>query len=279
MCWRSFFRAAAIVTVSLTLLFTTGTVALAQSTPPPPPDTEDRPHPSEPDFKVISLPTTLQMPALKLTFAMTHRFNGNLRNGSFGDQLEGLFGLDSGASIGLELRFAPIRRVQVAVFRTNIDRVIQFTGKFDLFRQRGGMPVAVSPVLSIEGALNFRERYTPAIGATVSRMLHERVAVYAVPMWAHDTVHVGAERDTTFIGLGGRLQIRPRTFIVVEATPRLGGYTPGETMFGFAIEKRVGGHVFQLNFCNSQATTLGGVARGGLPKALFLGFNLTRKFY
>ena len=47
----------------------------------------------------------------------------------------------------------------------------------------------------------------------------------------------------------------------------------------FGIEKRVGGHAFQLNFSNSQLTTFAQTAQGGLPDSLFLGFNLTRKFF
>jgi hypothetical protein len=260
-----------IVLVSLARPATAQTGAGAQG--------DDRPHPAEPDFKLVNLPTSLQMPARAWTFAMTHRFNSNLRTGSFTDQLEGLFGLDSGASIGLELRWSPVRRVQATIFRTNIDRTIQFAGRWDLTRQGSGAPVTIAPLVSVEGILNFRERHQPALGAVVSRTYGERVALYAVPMWVHNTIESGSDRDTTFIGLGGRLQIRPRTFVVIDATPRVAGYRPGSTLFGVGIEKRVGGHVFQLNVANGSATTYGQIARGGFPRSLYLGFNLTRKFY
>jgi hypothetical protein len=47
-----------------------------------------------------------------------------------------------------------------------------------------------------------------------------------------------------------------------------------------AIEKRVGGHVFQLNFSNSFATTMGQIARGGAASEdWYLGFNISRKFF
>jgi hypothetical protein len=258
--------------------------AVAQTTTPPAaaaqtPTDDDRPHPMEPDFKIENLPTTLILPAHKLSFSMTHRFNGNLRSGSFLDQLEGLFGLDNGASIGLELRWAPVRRLQAVIFRTNIERTIQLSAKYDWLRQGGSMPVSISPVFSFEGVANLRDHHQPAIGASISRMFGERLSAYAVPMWVHNTIEVGEDQDTTFIGVGGRLQLWPRTFLVGEMAPRVAGFKAGETLYGFGIEKRVGGHVFQLNFTNTSATTYGQIARGGFPKSLYLGFNLTRKFY
>ena len=77
--------------------------------------------PAEPDYRVVNLPTTLRLPRYKSNFELTHRFNGNLRRGDFGDQTSTLFGLDEGAVIGFEYRFAPIRHVELAVYRTAIE--------------------------------------------------------------------------------------------------------------------------------------------------------------
>jgi hypothetical protein len=256
--------------------------ALAQ--PPPaassaPAQDDVTPHPSEPDFKLVALPASLRMPGRAWTFAMTHRFNGNLRAGSFSEQLEGLFGLDSGASIGLELRYAPVHRIQASVFRTNIDRTIQFTAQVDAWRSRSARPLAIMPILAIEGTRNFRDRHQPTVGVIVGHMPSSKLALYASPMWVGRTTDVGPDQSTAMIGLGGRLQLWTRTFLVVEATPRVAGFRPGETMVGVGLEKRVGGHVFQLNVTNTSATTFAQIARGGFPRTLHLGFNLTRKFY
>src|SRR5712691_6875443 len=86
--------------------------------------------PAEPDYRVINLPTTLRLPLYKSNFELTHRFNGNLRRGDFGDQAGNLFGIDQGATIGFEYRFAPMRHVEVAVYRENYDRTIQMYGKW-----------------------------------------------------------------------------------------------------------------------------------------------------
>jgi hypothetical protein len=48
----------------------------------------------------------------------------------------------------------------------------------------------------------------------------------------------------------------------------------------FAIEKRAGGHSFQINVSNGIGTTFGQLARGGQgDETWFIGFNITRKFF
>ena len=243
-------------------------------------DDEQRADPAEPDFRLINLPTTLRLPRLKGTFTLTHRFNGNLADYSLGEAFENMFGMDQGASIGLEYRFAPVSHVQAVVFRTNISRVIQFTGKYDAVHEGVNGPVSISAIVAVEGENNFRENYSPTLGVVVSRKIANRVAIYGTPVWVHNTaLATGTNQDTTYLGLGMRLEIRNRTYLVGEVTPRMTGYQPGDPLYGFAIEKRVGGHVFQLNFTNGQATTFGQIARGGSPSTLYLGFNLSRKFF
>jgi hypothetical protein len=82
------------------------------------------------------------------------------------------------------------------------------------------------------------------------------------------------------VGLGGRLRIRPTVSIVTEFSPRVAGFRPGINHGGVGIEKRAGGHVFQLNVSDSFATTMGQIARGGpVGTNWHLGFNISRKFY
>jgi hypothetical protein len=240
--------------------------------------------PAEPDYRLINLPTTLRLPLYKSSFALTHRFNGNLRNGSFGDNASGLFGIDNGAQIGFEYRFAPIRHVELVAYRTNFDRTIQLYAKYDAIHQNSEMPLSVSGLLSIEGGNNFRTRYAPSVGATISRQIAEHVALYAVPMWVHNVTPLladvlGVKDNTFYIGVGGRARIRPTVYVSAEISPRVAGTKVNTNEYAFAIEKRAGAHLFQLNFGNSQGTTFAQTAAGGNPDALYMGFNLTRKFF
>jgi len=235
---------------------------------------------AEPDFRVLNLPSTLRLPAHGSSFQLTHRFNGNLRQGSFTDNASNLFGLDQGAAVGFEYRFGIARHLQAAVYRTAIDKTFQFHGKYDAVRQGHSIPLSLSALLSVEGADNFQERYSPAVGVVVSRMVADRLALYATPVWVHNTAALlNVDRDTGMVGLGGRVRVSATVYLVGEVIPRVGGYSPGTPAYGFAVEKRAGGHMFQLNFNNGQGTTFGQLARGGFADSLYLGFNLARKFF
>ncbi len=235
---------------------------------------------AEPDFRVLNLPSTLRLPLHGSNFQLTHRFNGNLRQGRLSGNASNLFGLDQGAVVGFEYRFGIARHLQAAVYRTAIDKSFQFYGKYDAVRQSDSIPVSLSALVSVEGVDNFQERYSPALGLVVSRMAGDRLAVYATPVWVHNTAAIlNIDRDTVFVGIGGRVRVSSTVYLVGEVAPRAGGYSPDDPAYGFGVEKRAGGHLFQLNFNNGQGTTFGQLARGGVSDSLYLGFNLARKFF
>src|SRR5437773_6420063 len=66
-----------------------------QSSPPADDDDDMVINPAEPDFTIISLPTSLRLPEFKSAFRVTHRFARPL-SGDFGGLAADLFGLDSG---------------------------------------------------------------------------------------------------------------------------------------------------------------------------------------
>src|SRR5687768_9752092 len=121
----------------------------------------------QPDFTVITLPTTLRVPRYKSAFRVTHRFGRSLGSGDFGDLVGDLFGLDSGAQIGLEYRFGLMRGLQAGIHRTS-NKTIEFFGQYSLLRQ-GGSPVGVGVLASVDGTNNFRDVYSPSLGLALSR--------------------------------------------------------------------------------------------------------------
>ena len=235
--------------------------------------------PAEPDVVVVNLPTAMRMPLFKGNFRLTHRFGGNLRNGSFGEQAGNLFGLDQGAIIGFEYRMAVARDVQAAFYRSSFAKTIQLYGKYDGLRQRGSMPVSVSGLISIEGANNFQDQFAPAVGVVISRLVGTRIAAYVTPMWVANTDANDDGSSTAYVGFGGRVRIAGTTYVAAEVAIRAGGYAPDEAAYGFSLEKRAGGHTFSLTFTNTFGTTFAQMARGGAADSLYLGFNLSRKFF
>jgi hypothetical protein len=243
---------------------------------------------SQPDFTLIGLPTTLRMPKFKSAFRVTHRFGQSLGAGDFGDQAGSLFGLDSGANIGLEFRFGLAPGLQAGFRRTN-DKTIEFSTQYNVLQQ-SAHGLGLSVIAAIDGPDNFKGEgapgvsdYAPSIGVAISREFGEYGAVYFEPVWVNNTNRLPKDlvddNDTVVLGLGARIRVRPTVYLVGEAIPRL-GYKPGVAYGSFGIEKRAGGHSFQLNFSNGYGTTMAQLARGGTSSDdWYLGFNISRKFF
>jgi hypothetical protein len=253
--------------------------ALAQ---PPEEDPDLEVNFSQPDFNLAALPTNLRLPTGKFAFRVTHRFARPLGDGDFANLLEDFFGFDAGAQIGLELRYGVRPGLQVGINRTS-NRTIQFFGQFDVKNQRS-FPMGIGVWASADGTNNFRDSYSPALGAVLSRELADRGAVYVEPIWVNNTNPLPAElvedNSTFMIGLGTRLRVRPTVYVTAEVTPRIGGYAPGDALVSFGLEKRAGGHAFSLNFSNGFGTTMAQIARGGTSfDDWYIGFNIARKFY
>jgi hypothetical protein len=281
------------VPIAVATVFALGlAVPLAAQEPAPSPSPAPAPaaetdatefDPVEPDFTVVNLPTTLRLPRWKLAFSITHRFARPLGRGEFSDLLADFFGFDSGAQIGLGLRLGLADRTQVGIYRTS-DRTITFFGQQELLRQDGA-PVGLAAIASVEGLDNFQEEHSPRFGVVVSRRLGTRAALYVMPAWVGNTNirFPEIEDDSTFVvGVGTRVRLSDRMYLVGELTPRVAGFeTPiGGTHAAFGFEHRVGGHSFQINFSNDIGTTPAQVARGKQTEDdWFLGFNISRKFY
>lgn len=235
---------------------------------------------AQPDFYVATLPTTLRLPKGKLAFRLTHRFLRTLGDGDFGDLAARAFGFDSGAQIGLDLKYGLARGLDIGVYRTS-DRTIQLSGRFNAITQNGG-PLGVGFVVNVDGTDNFSDEFSPGAMIVLSRELSDKGAIYFEPsVVGNSNIGTTAGDDyTVMAGVGARIRARRNTFLFVEASPRVAGFKPGVTLVSFGFEQRAGGHVFQLNFSNGFATTLAQVARGGTAKEdWYLGFNLSRKFY
>ncbi|HEY6616744.1 MAG TPA: DUF5777 family beta-barrel protein [Vicinamibacterales bacterium] len=259
-------------------------VASAQQKPPAAStdDDPDRdPNRSQPDFTLVNLPTTLRVPKYKSAFRVTHRFARPLGQGDFSDLAEDLFGLDSGAQIGLEYRFGIMRGTQIGIYRTS-NRTIEFFAQYSGLQQKDhGFGLDV--IATMDGTDNFSDSYSPALGVVLSRELGSHGALYFEPIWVNNSNQLPSEltddNDTFLFGIGGRLRVRPTVYVVGEYIPRI-GYTPGVDHLTFGVEKRAGGHVFQFNFSNNIGTTMAQLARGGADNDdWYIGFNISRKFF
>src|ERR1700694_2579008 len=104
---------------------------------------------AEPDFTLIGLPTALRLPKYGSAFRVTHRFLRPLGSGNFGELAADMFGLDSGAPIGLGYRFGTLPNGQSGVHRTS-DRTTEFFAEYGVLRQGPRRPLEIVAIGSIE---------------------------------------------------------------------------------------------------------------------------------
>lgn len=259
-------------------------MASAQAPTPPPEqsDPDARVDALQPEFTLAALPTTLRMPVHKLAFRVTHRFTRPLGDGDFGDLASDFFGFDSGAQVGLELRYGLAPGTQIGVNRTS-DRTTQIFGQHNFMNERDGNAVGLDAIATLEGGNNLHGHYQSALGVVVSRNAGRLAALYAEPMWvanANPAANAGSDNHALMVGLGTRVRVRPATYLVAEITPRLAGFDPGVSQVSVGLEARAGGHSFQLNVSNGFGTTLGQIAVGAANyDRWYIGFNIARKFF
>jgi hypothetical protein len=250
---------------------------------------------AEPDFTLGVLPTTLRLPKGKMSFRITHRFTYKINGGSVGEFFENGFGFDSSATTGFELRFGIAPGTQLVVHRTG-SRNIQFLGQQQIVAQRADGPFSFDLLAAVEGQDNFRSEYSFVAGGILSRRFGDRGAVYVEPIGVFNATPElpNSDQNTLVLGLGARLRLfNSRAYLVGEFAPRVTGYDGGASVVTIALEKRAGGHLFQINLSNDFGTTLTQVAHGGplarvcpagsssckTERYWHLGFNLSRKFY
>lgn len=249
--------------------------------------------PAQPEFTLVNLPTTLRVPKGRFAFRVSHRFTRDLTQGGFDELLADFFGFDGGAQIGLELRYGLLRGWQVGLYRTS-DRTIQLFTQYNLLRQGDRGPVTLDALASFEGTNNLNGDdatqptgegvRSPALGVVASRVFGRWASLEATFAWVNNTNPLPAalvdHNDTVILGIGGRLRVRPSVYLVGEVTPRIAGDTPGASLVSFGIEKRAGGHSFQVNVSNGFGSTLAQIARGGVASdQWYIGFNINRKFF
>ena len=82
------------------------------------------------------------------------------------------------------------------------EREIEYVAA-DALHQNARTPVGLSTILTVEGVNNFRDKYAPGIGASISRDVANVMALYAVPMWVHNSAAAtGVIHETVMVGLG-----------------------------------------------------------------------------
>jgi len=198
----------------------------------------------EPDFTLITLPTTLRLPQGKFAFRLTHRFSRSLagREGD-GGLVKNFFGFDSPAIIGIEFRYGLLPGTQVGFYRSNT-RHIQLFARQNILWQRGPRGIGLDIQASLEGLDNLSDDHGGSVQAILSKRLGNRASVYIEPTFVSNVNNAlffhpappeldddddGNEDATFMVGLGARLRVRPTVYLVGEFVPRVQTRTTGSS--------------------------------------------------
>ena len=223
----------------------------------------------------------------------SHRFNQSIDQGH---AFRSLFGLDSGANVGIGLSYVPFRDVQLALLRTNTLETYELSAKYVVTQQARSLPfsTAVRAGADARTQQGIDDRTSFFVQGIVSRQFGNRFDLYAVPTYITKAGRgtkgnrSAALFDHAFnVPVGALVQIRPGISIVAEVIPPnhdLPSTLKADLGWSVGIKKAVGGHLFEILLTNSNGMTTDQYVTSTFNGAPFnsgdlrLGFNIERRF-
>lgn len=247
--------------------------AAAQSDPAPPYE----PIRQDPlGTRLINMPTPLPVGARTVEILFTHRFFEPLDQGDS----HTLWGLDSGADVSFGVAYGFTRNLDLAAFRSSIQEDYELAAKFRLVAQARRMPVS----LALRAGSNFllrdevEDSTRPFAQLLIARQLRPGINLLLAPSWVRDTPRL---RNAFNVPVGLTLGPGGAWLVELEYVPENRDLEESVAAWHVAFSKALGGHIFEITFGNSRATTVDQYL-GGDSTAAFaeddvrLGFNLVR---
>jgi len=241
---------------------------------------------------VVNLPNGKPAQAGEVDFFIGHRFGQDIKASGFG----GLFGFDSVPTVAFSGRVGLTNRLSVTVMRSNFfrsssDRTpIEFSGAFQVSRQRQSVPVTLQIRGGVEGSRNFHALYRPFLQVIATRTFADRVSVTALPTFAFNTRNEDTVlppdllfgnkfKNTQSLGLGVGIRFLRSASIVGEYIPRLHGFR-GERKdyagLSVGLQKSTFRHTFELVVSRQEPMTTAQYAFQGVD-TFRIGFNIFRR--
>ena len=241
---------------------------------------------------LLTLPSSHMADAKTWEVRFSHRFNQSVD----GNGIHSLFGLDSGANVGLGLSYVPFRDVEIALMRQSTLETYEGSVKYGLMQQARALPI--SAALRAGGdwrnARNLGDRSSYFAQAIVSRQFGSRFDLYVVPTWITKAGRVvsGNESVALFksafnVPVGALVQIMPGLSVVGEFIPKnrdLPADLNSDIGWAVGIKRAIGGHLFEILLTNSNGMTTDqyiSSSYNGAPlrtRDKRLGFNIERRW-
>jgi hypothetical protein len=231
--------------------------------------------------RLLNLPTTTTPDKGDFLVRISHRFSDPVGTG-----LDNLFGLDSFANILLSLGYGITDNLTVTVGRARSYKEFEFSADWLVAAQ--GKTARLPFSATLHGGVSLATEVSPDevkvfAGISLARQFTRRISVLVVPAIVTNADHWALSPQSTFsLGLGARYMVLKDFSIIGEWVPVLAGYSENESGWGLGIEKKIGGHVFQVFVNNGLGLTTAQFLPGGdLRLGDFdfrIGFNIFRTF-
>ncbi len=241
---------------------------------------------------LLTLPSSHMADANTWEVRFSHRFNQSVD----GNGIHSLFGLDSGANVGLGLSYVPFRDLEVALMRQSTLETYEGAVKYGVVQQARALPVSAAVRVGVDwrNARNLDDRSSLFAQAIVSHQFGSRFDVYVVPTWITKAGRVVSGNksvalfDRAFnVPVGALVQIMPGLSVVGELIPTnrdLPRDLKSDLGWSLGIKRAIGGHLFEILLTNSNGMTTDqyiSSTYNGAPlrtRDKRLGFNIERRW-
>jgi len=245
---------------------------------------------SKPAFwgtRLVNLPTTTTLGKGEFLFRISHRFQPPVSNGR-----DTFFGLDGPAFILFSFGYGITDNLMVTVGRSKLYQEWEFNADWAVFEQGEKSSFPFSATLHAGGNLvtqkepvgaewSGRFRFNALL--SLAYQLNDRLSFLLVPAFTSNANFWEPSSEGTFaLGIGGRFLVFADISVIAEWVPPLAGYKDLYSGWGLGVEKKIGGHVFQVFVTDSIGLIASQYLPGGdlrLGDGDFrIGFNIFRTF-
>ncbi len=234
-----------------------------------------------------------------LNFAVKHRF-GDI-GGEFGGS-HTLWGLDVASDLFLGLDYGITNDLTVGVGRSRNDELFNFLLKYRLLKQKTDNSMPVSVTLFAQNGWKAREeinvgefkpysnRFSYVLQAIIARKFSQAFSIQVSPTYLIRPVADDTFDDLNIFSLGfaGRLKLTKRFSLIADYQWVNGLFRPSNLStkyynpLGVGVEIETGGHIFALNFMNSESIIennfLANTQKSWGDGGVRFGFTIARNF-
>jgi hypothetical protein len=237
--------------------------------------------------RLVNLPTTTTVGKGELLFRISHRFQPPTSSG-----WDSFYGLDGPAFILFSFGYGITDDLMVTVGRSRLYQEWELNADWAFLEQGAKSSLPFSATLHVGANLvsqdeplgaDWSGRFRLSALVSLAYQFNDRLSFLLVPAFCTNTNFFEPNSEGTFaLGFGGRFTVFDEFSIIAEWVPTLAGYNDLYSAWGLGIEKKIGGHVFQVFITDSLGIIDSQYLSGGDLKLgdgdFRFGFNIFRSF-